>query len=162
MKINQLPAEVLLEIFEYLGSRDLSALTGLCRKFSSVISNSSLVNKFTLNFERDNQSREWIGQRKYSKLRIETEKGIFSILSSIGSDLQIVTIDIRSIDLKTIARIIKLCPNVKLLRFEDVKTHSFLNDMGKQELPKQQNIEVSFCISESFFVTYWDLILGLD
>lgn len=155
VNLAQLPSEILLEVFEYLESADLRALTQQCQKFSSLISNSSLADKFTLNFDSNFHSREWIGQRKYSKLKINTEKGIFAILKSIGPDLKEVTIDIRSIDLKTIARILSLCPNVKMLRFEDVKTHSFLNMLGKRELPRHEKIEVGFFES---FGRFYDLL----
>lgn len=140
--LNQFPSEILLEIFDYLKTPDLISLTLTCHTFNSVINNTKLSDKFTLNFNENFQSRVWIGSRRYSKLKMEDEKGSFVILNSIGKDIKSITIDVRSIDLKTIARILNLCPALTFIKFEDVKTHSFLDSVGNKELPNHENLEV--------------------
>jgi hypothetical protein len=129
--LNQLPSEILLEIFDYLPIPDLKSLSETCSKFAAVINNTKLSDKFSLNFDENFQSREWIGNRRYAQVKMEDEKGSFAILKSIGHDITKMTIDVRSIDLKTIARVLSLCPALIFVKFEDVKTHSYLDILGK-------------------------------
>lgn len=140
--LSQFPSEILIEIFDFLSVTDLKNLALVCRHFNSTINNTKLSNKFLLNFDENFQNREWIGSRKYSQVTMEDEKGSFAILKSIGHDLKRLTVDIRSIDLKTIARILNLCPGLKFIKFEDVKTHSYLDDLGHRELPRHSNVEI--------------------
>lgn len=143
MTFMSLPEEVYLEIFNYLNASDLYNLTLVNPAINSIISNNfQLSRKFTLKFDQNFNNRVWIGSRKYSALRIKEEKGIFGILKSIGSDLKILTIDIRSVDLFKISRILSLCNNLKFIKFIDVKTHSSLDLLKNKELPKLNDVEV--------------------
>lgn len=141
MKLNQLPNEILIEIFEMLPTSDLIALTQVCYRFNVLINNSILSSKFTLNLDQESANRAWIGTRKYTNIHITTNVGIFSVLSCVAADIKKITFELISIDLKSVARILILCPEVKEVTFKHVKTHSYLN-LSYQELPKHDNFKL--------------------
>ncbi|KAG5668366.1 hypothetical protein PVAND_016307 [Polypedilum vanderplanki] len=69
-----LPEDVLIEIFNYLSSKDVLASTLVCKRFNDIISNSiTLLNKFEVNFNRKKINNEWIGSRNYQKIKIEPQ-----------------------------------------------------------------------------------------
>lgn len=82
--ITQLPAEMLLEIFDYLNPSDLLNITKTTTKFSQIVNQTKLAEKFTLTLNEEFHEREWIGSRKYSQLRIKEECQIFGILKVVG------------------------------------------------------------------------------
>ncbi|KAG5669207.1 hypothetical protein PVAND_017100 [Polypedilum vanderplanki] len=140
--LNKLRKELLFEIFDLLPIEDLLNITTVCKTFNIFVNNTKLVEKFTLHFDQNITNRDWIGSRKYTKLSIENDSGAFGILKCIGDDIKHVEMSTKSIDVKTISRLLSLCPNMTYLKFVDVKTHSCLDLMVKSEMPRHKNLEV--------------------
>jgi hypothetical protein len=140
--LDHLPKELLFEIFDLLPVADLLSLATVCQTFNIFINNTKLVEKFTLSFDRDFTNRDWIGSRRYTKLSIETDTGAFAILKAIGDDIRHISFSAKSIDLKTIARLLSLCPNAASLKFVDVKTHSCLDLTNHRDMPRHRDLEL--------------------
>lgn len=140
--VDKIPKEILIEIFDKLPTSDLITLTLVCNSFNVLINNSKLSEKFILNLDPESENRKpWVGSRKYTKTCITTSAGILSTLNYVAADIKKISFKLLSIDLKSVAEILILCPKLKEIEFEDVKTDTWLN-LGNCDLPQHDNIEL--------------------
>lgn len=139
--INALPAELLLEIFDYLPPSDIISISETSSRFSALINNTKLTDKLTLQLDEGLQKRDWIGSRTYSKVMIKTEKGVFGILKAIGDDIKELTISIETpIPLLNLAKLINQCHFLKTLTI--LKVNPLLSLDALSELPFNEDLHV--------------------
>ena len=113
-----LPDEVLLEIFGFINTPSLLSLTQTCKKFNSLISNSTqLLQKFELHFKIENFDREWICTRKYSSAFIDKNaaRHFLYIIAKIGGDFKSLTFNCDETDVMVAKNVLLMCPNLKKL-----------------------------------------------
>lgn len=146
-----LPEELLIEIFNYLSSSDLLHLTTLNSYFNEVISSSpQILKKFSLYFRKSEEV--WIGSRAYSNLIIENYSVIQheKILQDVGGNIRSLKIKRWnwSLDIDRLLEIFRLCPNLKLLKFEKIQ-FNFMLKLNEENLPKYDNLELELLETDS-------------
>jgi hypothetical protein len=73
--LDQLPAEILIEIFKLLSLDDLKAISMVCKRFSEIVNNDKeILRNFTLCLNHKTVKGKWIGSRKYSRVKISLVK----------------------------------------------------------------------------------------
>lgn len=149
--MNFLPNEMLFVIFKHLDSSDLLSLSYVNHNFNEIITKSKLVEKFTLNFRKLNESDgEIVKDRNYKNLRI----GFFkpnvhtAIINEIGGNFVHLEFSFCKLKLDVIKRILLSCPNVKNLKFLKAQLSDVPNDM-RGDLPVLMDLNVDFSTSDS-------------
>jgi hypothetical protein len=148
--MNKLPNELLLDIFEYLPGVDLVSLSGVCRNFNEIISNTELSKKLTLHFRKLNENvDEVVNCRRYENLKIGFYKPSLHplILKEIGSNLNSIEFAYCNLKLDIVRRILGACPNVKRLKFFKAHLSDVPNSL-RLPLPVLINVDLTFTYSD--------------
>jgi len=143
--LNSLPEELLEEIFEYLPGWTLIQLTK-CSKFLNnfISSNSILLKKIEVLLTENKKKNNWIGSRKYSKVKLsECELNYFYyIFVDIGESIKELTVQDCQINAKFFKKILTKCENLKILNIFsqdeqiDFKLVDFLEPLPKLKLKR--------------------------
>lgn len=142
----KLPAELWIQIFQYLSADDILKLTQVSRLYRDIVSKSSLLtSKLTLRFSK-RHSYCHMGRRRYGKLNVSYVKDSLycNILKFIGTDITELTFSCYNFTFNSIRQILVLCENVKVLKFSFIlRLHGMQEVSGNEKLPKYRNIELA-------------------
>lgn len=154
-----LPKEMMLEIFQFLQTRELLALTAVSRNFNQIINTERLLDKIPLYLNVDEEklaAKEFIvrgasylevksfiksslidSSRKYTRIVIGNIEGEDAIecLQKWSTNVKQLTFRRGCYSLKHICKILVVCPNIKRLRFCRGSLRGDINIEGC-ELPK--------------------------
>lgn len=154
-----LPKEMMLEIFQFLQTRELLALTAVSRNFNQIINTERLLDKIPLYLNVDEEklaAKEFIARgasylevksfiksslidssRKYTRIVIGNIEGEDAIecLQKWSTNVKQLTFRRGCYSLKHICKILVVCPNIKRLRFCRGSLRGDINIEGC-ELPK--------------------------
>lgn len=143
--LNSLPEELLVEIFEYLPASSLVQLTKCSNFFNNFVSSSKiLLNKIEVLLTENKKKNEWIGSRKYSKVRLSKCElnSFYFVFISIGESIKELTLQDCQINANYFKKILMKCENLKILNLVeqnqplDFKLVDFLDPLPKLKLNK--------------------------
>ncbi|KAL7014738.1 hypothetical protein ACKWTF_016099 [Chironomus riparius] len=143
--LNSLPEELLIEIFEYLPAWSLIQLTK-CSKFLNtfVSSNNNLLSKIEVLLTENKNNKNWIGSRKYSKIKFSRcDLNQFNfIFIDIGESIKEMTLQDCQINANYFKKLLTKCENLRILDLVnqdepiDFKLVDFLDPLPKLKLKK--------------------------
>lgn len=112
--MDNLPKELIIEIFDYLNFKELCSLTETCKKFNAIISNTStLINKFHFIFRAGTA----MPIKKFRRIKIWNVNGdLLTILSRIGRNIYDIELWDVTFPLRDFKKILILCPELKNLK----------------------------------------------
>lgn len=118
--MENLPNEILAQIFKYLPQRDLLSASRACKSFRVLIDYYELIDTLHINSHCDESFQP---QRKYSKLKVNVYKAAVhqTVLDSVGHCVESLKIAVRNLNLADIVAILSSTPNVKKLEFYYVR-----------------------------------------
>ncbi|CAG9811166.1 unnamed protein product [Chironomus riparius] len=129
--MENLPLEILLQIFSHCQATELLHLTETCSYYNKIISTrKELSEKFTIYFRHREDFFKSSQNRKYQRLTVDNfvERIHIGALSSIGTDIE--HLEIRrwnwNLPAKLFLYIFKKCPNLKFIRFKGILFHYHL------------------------------------
>lgn len=128
--IDLLPQEILLEVFDYLPSKDLLALTLTLKSFDETISSSNhLSRRLEVHFVSEHKALTWSGARKHSKFYLEGSpaKYFLPIFREIHADVIELCITCVRMEATVFKEILLLCKNLKKLTIKNNRI-AFLED----------------------------------
>ncbi|KAG5667591.1 hypothetical protein PVAND_015567 [Polypedilum vanderplanki] len=132
-KLDELPQEMLIEIFKNLTSTDLLSLSYSCRKFNHAINScSDLMQKFTIFIIDSHKNVTFEPMRKYSKIFVSSDNlgDFLKIFEFIGDDLKEMTIRYSKIETIDLIKVFKICKNLKILNFHAVQLNTNVDDFN--------------------------------
>jgi hypothetical protein len=134
--MNTFPEELLINIFSYLKSADILALSLTCKRFSEVINCShQLISLLNVYFSKATAQLEWIGSREYSNVMI-IEGGVDKLLDIqeiFGHSVKKLSISIKDLKLLELIEILNCCPNLKELEITEKSPDD--EDYSTEQLP---------------------------
>lgn len=134
--MENLPKELLINIFNYLPFADLLQVSLVCINFNEIINDSSkLLRKFRLNLNsRTLSDKEWIGSRNYCRVLMRATSSMsLNIVKSISENLIELRIMYGKMHLRSLTRI--LIKSSKLKELSIVKLNFISKDVLKEPLP---------------------------
>lgn len=136
--MNYLPEELLIEIFTYIQPPDLLSLSLTCKTFNNLIDSTKLYKKFTIYFPNKKFKNFWDTNRKYEKVQITTDGNPQTLIpsASFNENVKKLTITSASITGDILSKMLELCVNLEVARFDNV------NYCGDKYDPKSKNDEV--------------------
>lgn len=142
--MDSLPEELQLEIFRYLSSDDIIALTSICSSFNRSISNSLLVRKLEVKFRKLNGDKDSFGCRQYERLRVGFLKPQvhFVILERIGNGLKDIHFRNCKLKLESVRSSLVFCKNVSVLTFDHLQLSDVPNVL-KHPLPNLVKLKLT-------------------
>lgn len=152
--MENLPKELWIEIFEYLEVNDLLSLTATCKNFYSIVVETRLIDKFTINLTNDRNIAEWNDvKRNYSRLKIkecsDLEK-FMGIVDEIGENLRkIVMIKIK-VKISILKHLFNTCKNLKYLLISELQIDND-EETKSSELPSFLDLKIYFEDSNPIF-----------
>lgn len=139
-KLDELPEEILIEIFKYLTFKNRLKLSETCKRFFDNTSNSQFINKFHLKLE-DKAMIE--GLREYQKVSVNKFFIFFEpLIGRIGESVTELELKNGFLRSSTAVKIIKNCSNLKKLKI----------DCDEPKEDKSEELEISL---ESFKFNSW-------
>lgn len=114
--MEKLPKELLIEIFDYLPSKDILTTMLVSKSFNNIISDSvSLRKKFRLNLHaRRIASKEWIGSRQYSRVIMrDSSKKSLDIMKNIAKNITELRLMFGRMYMKSLKKIFLRAKNLK-------------------------------------------------
>lgn len=138
-KMENLPKELLIEIFNNLASKELSKLSLVCKKFNEIVNNStSLLKKFRLNLDpRKNANKEWIGSRNYCRVILkDSSRNALNVVRQISENLIELRIMYGKMHLRSLTRILAKTKRLKVLSIIklDFKSYALNEKLPKLKL----------------------------
>jgi F-box domain len=119
--MDQLPNEILVEIFQHLSVIDLVNLSKIDDRFKHVINSTDKLKYFNLKFQKKNKT-ECERNRRYGQLSVSCYNSRIHqhILNICGSTIANIVFNTSDLSFPKIGTILRLCPNVKQVKFENV------------------------------------------
>lgn len=135
--IDLLPQEILLEVFDYLPSKDLLSLTLTLKPFNTLISSSNNLSKrLEVHFVSEHKSLAWSGLRKYSKFYLEGSPAKFflPVFRRIHADVVELCVTCVQMEAIVLKEILILCQNLRKLTIKNNRI-AYLSDDFDAPLP---------------------------
>lgn len=120
--LENLPEEILVEIFNFLHPNDLLKATQLCRKFNEIITNvQKLMRKLTLKFPR-NCKESFNGTRKYSNVKVMNQHVLNIFTSFDDNKNEIKALELKKIHLEhSFIKFVNSCANLTTLNINRIQ-----------------------------------------
>lgn len=144
--MQSLPEELVIIIFSYLSSSDLTSLTLTCKRFLRIIAQSfQILNLLTVNFTPQTLDSEWIGSRFYTNVTIIEDgyRKFMEIQSDLWKNVRKLKIISWNIKLENLEEVLRILPNLKELKFYGYfsANNSDLLSLNLEKLVVKGNLE---------------------
>lgn len=146
--MENLPEEILIEIFDHLKFNDLRNLTETCVNFNEIINKTAtLIDKFRFRCEKDSPEVGLTGIRKYRRARIWTyNQNARNILHQIAETIREIYLSFIDITSNDFRNILNSCSKLKQLRLSGINIKPSKEDF-KEPLPQLEldSLSIFYC-----------------
>ena len=150
--MKHLPEELLIEIFTYLQPPDLLSLSLTCKTFHNLIDSTKLRRKFTIYFPNKKYQNFWETNRKYEKVQITTDGNPQTLIpsASFNENVRKLTITSASITGDILSKMLELCVNLEVARFDNVNYCGDRYDpkLNNEDVPKLRNLKLEMVTTD--------------
>lgn len=151
VSIEDLPEEINIEILKYLDFKDILNISLVSRTLAQLVNENFNIltpKRFRISLNCWNESRTWIGKRKYSNFLFDSIGAMRFLrdLNDISLQIQTLTFNFHNsieplVDLTDVRKILQRCKNLKTL-VVNLSNVTADHDDSLLELPKLDNLEL--------------------